>query len=247
MNVAENLSVQSYCFRNFTDNVQVAKMIADCGLTGVELFGHDIHGDFQKPGEFGEVAKIYQDAGVEVVAIGVCSFANKPDEERKVFESAAACGAKFISMDFEINTIPDSLRVSEKLADEFDVKLGIHNHGGWHWLGNTNTLQWLFDQTSERVGLCLDTAWAMAAMEDPVKMAETFGSRLYGLHIKDFVFDRAGKPEDVVVGTGNLDMPALMATLDKVGFNGWAALEYEGDADNPCPAVTECVKAIRAL
>jgi sugar phosphate isomerase/epimerase len=103
----------------------------------------------------------------------------------------------------------------------------------------------VFKNTSDRIGLCLDTAWAMHAHEDPIAMAEQFGDRLYGLHIKDFVFDRAGQHKDVVVGTGNLDLGKLNATLKAVDFDGVAVLEYEGDVSNPVPALSECVAAIR--
>ena len=70
---------------------------------------------------------------------------------------------------------------------------------------------------------------------------------LCGVHVKDFVFDRAARPEDVVVGTGNLDLPAFQQKLTEVGFTGPAILEYEGDVDDPVPALTECVAAIRGI
>ncbi|NCO33377.1 MAG: hypothetical protein GW893_05835, partial [Armatimonadetes bacterium] len=76
-------------------------------------------------------------------------------------------------------------------------------------------------------------------------MANRFGDRLYGVHIKDFIFDRARKPEDVVVGTGNLNLEALFEAMNKVDFSGYAVLEYEGDVENPVPAVSKCVASVR--
>jgi sugar phosphate isomerase/epimerase len=103
----------------------------------------------------------------------------------------------------------------------------------------------VFAQASPRIGLSLDTAWALDAGEDPVKMIEEFGPRLALVHLKDFVFDRARKPEDVVVGTGNLPLPNVAAALAKAGFDGELVIEYEGDVANPVPALTACVQAIR--
>jgi sugar phosphate isomerase/epimerase len=108
-------------------------------------------------------------------------------------------------------------------------------------------LRHVFKTTSPRIGLCLDTAWALDSGEDPVKMTREFGGRLYGLHVKDFVFDRAGKPEDVIVGTGNLDLSGLVEACREVDFNGYAVLEYEGDVENPVPAVRKCVEAVRSV
>jgi sugar phosphate isomerase/epimerase len=84
----------------------------------------------------------------------------------------------------------------------------------------------------------------MDSGQDPVAMAEKFASRLYGVHVKDFVFDRAGRPEDVVVGTGNLDLAKLKSVLDKNSFDGYTVLEYEGDVNDPVPALKECVEAL---
>jgi sugar phosphate isomerase/epimerase len=247
MDIGQNLSVQSYCFREFTDNAKVAQMIRDCGMNGVELFGCGIHGDYEDPANFAETCELYKAAGVAPVALGVPCFAGDEAKERKFFESAKAAGFSYMSCSFDIHKTPDCFRVAEKLTEEFDMHVAIHNHGGYDWLGNTEALKWVFNQTSDRIGLCLDTAWAMAASIDPQSMAETFVDRLYGLHIKDFVFDRAGKPEDVVVGTGNLDLRTLINFLKGLNTLGWVALEYEGDADNPVPALTKCVEAVRAL
>jgi sugar phosphate isomerase/epimerase len=70
---------------------------------------------------------------------------------------------------------------------------------------------------------------------------------VYGVHYKDFVFDRRGKWSDVVVGTGNLDLPGFVQALDETGFNGMAVIEYEADADNPVPALTQCVNSMRSI
>ncbi|HEX2950799.1 MAG TPA: TIM barrel protein, partial [Armatimonadota bacterium] len=83
--------------------------------------------------------------------------------------------------------------------------------------------------------------------ENPVAAAEKYADRLYGVHVKDFIFGRNGAPEDVIVGTGNLDLPQLFATLTSNGFSGYLTLEYEGDEKNPVPSVRECVEKLGQL
>lgn len=241
--VANELAVQSFCFRNFKDNAECAAKVRECGLSAIELCG--IHVDWSKPAGFADIIATYRDAGVEIVSIGVNRFADNEDAERNYFEFVRQCGAKHISCDFALDAVPAACRTAEKLADEYDVKLGIHNHGGHHWLGNSQMLGRVFSETSERIGLCIDTAWALHANQDPVAMCERFADRLYGVHLKDFTFDRAGNHEDVVVGTGNLDVVALRDVLKKIGFDGLAILEYEGDVEHPVPAISKCVDAIR--
>jgi sugar phosphate isomerase/epimerase len=241
---AINLAVQSFCLRGFDDSAVVAQKVKECGLSAIELCG--LHANFSDPEAFAGIVEIYRQAGVEIPSIGVQNLSGDEAKERKFFESAAKAGCKHMSVAFALGATPECFRVAEKLADEFDMHLGIHNHGGRHWLGNAQSLGWVLDQTSERVGLMLDTAWALDAREDPIAMMKTFAGRLTGLHIKDFVFDKTGKGEDVVVGEGNLDLEAMFATAREIGFDGLYVLEYEGDVENPIPALSKCVEAIRS-
>jgi sugar phosphate isomerase/epimerase len=241
----QELGAQSYCFRGFKQNADVIEKLKECGVNRLELCG--VHADFLDESGFDAIIKEYSDAGVVLTSIGVQGFANNEANERKFFEFARRAGIKTISASFAVETLPQCIETAEKLAEEFDINLAIHNHGGYDWLGNAAMLRNIFKNTSPRIGLCLDTAWALQAGEDPLKFAEEFGSRLYGIHIKDFVFDRAGKGEDVVVGTGNLDLPKLFEILEAQKYSGYAVLEYEGDVENPVPALKECVAAVRAL
>jgi sugar phosphate isomerase/epimerase len=238
------LAVQSFCLRGFSDNAVVAEKVKACGLSAIELCAK--HADFTDPDGFAGIVETYRQAGVEIVSIGVQPFAGDEAKERKFFESAARAGCRHISFAFTLQTVPECFGVAERLADEFDMTLGIHNHGGRHWLGNADALGWVLGQTSERIGLMLDTAWALDAGEDPIALMDRFADRLTGLHIKDFTFAPSGKGEDVVVGRGNLDLGAMYAKADEIGFAGLEVLEYEGDVDDPVEALTECVEAIQA-
>jgi sugar phosphate isomerase/epimerase len=103
----------------------------------------------------------------------------------------------------------------------------------------------VFKQTSKRIGLSLDTAWAIDARQDPVAMAEKFADRLYGIHIKDFIYERVRKPVDVVAGEGLLELPAFLKKLKEIDFNGYCVLEYEADVDNPVPALKNCAEKVK--
>ena len=245
MNIGQELGVQSYCFRHFQDNAKTAELVKECGLTKLELCG--VHVDFQDAEASRKAVETYRAAGVEIVCTGVNRISGDEAVDRGLFEFSKLAGAKFMSMDFPPEAVPGCFRTAEKLADEYDVRVGIHNHGGRHWLGSSQALAWVFAQTSERVGLCLDTAWALHSHEDPVKMAEQFGDRLHGVHIKDFAFGPDGAHEDVVVGTGNLDLGALFEAMNAVDFAGAVVLEYEGDVEDPVPALSRCVEAVRGV
>ncbi len=242
--LAGDLAVQSYCFRNFKDNRQVAELVKECGLTAIELCA--VHADFADPAGFAQVLAVYREAGIRVVSIGVQTLGAEEAAVRPFFECVRMAGARFMSVTFPVDAVPAAYRTAEKLAEEYDVFLGIHNHGGRHWLGSAEMLGSVFRNTGPRIGLCLDTAWAIDSGEDPVALAERFSERLYGLHIKDFLYDDHRRHRDVVVGTGILDLSALFRVLKAREFGGYAALEYEGDVENPAPALAACTRAVRA-
>jgi len=243
VDLGKELGAQSYCFRHFKDNTQVIERLKQAGLSRIELCG--VHVNFALNERFDEIVSLYRKNGIGIVSAGVLRFAGDEKLETKYFEFAKRAGAKALSADFAIGSTPRSLKIAEKLAEKYDINIAIHNHGGRHWLGCVDCLRHIFAVSSARIGLCLDTAWALDSGEDPIAMAEQFAGRLYGVHLKDFVFDRARKPEDVIVGTGNLDLKRLLRTLKEIDFRGFAVLEYEGSPEDPVPAVKSGAEAVR--
>ena len=244
--ITQDFGVQSYCFRSIKDNAKVAEAVKKIGLNKIEICA--VHCDFSDPSGWDRVIKTYTDAGVTIQSIGVEGMNGDEAEMRKRFDFAKAAGLRHISVNFNPDSFEKAHPIVQKLAEQYDVRCGIHNHGGYHWLGNSQILGWVFSKVGDRIGLCLDTAWALAAWQKPLEMVEKFADRLFAVHMKDFVFHSpTGKHEEVVVGTGNLDLPALAAKCEQVGFAGESILEYEGDVDNPVPALTKCVSAIRAV
>jgi len=244
---ARDFGVQSYCFRHFKDNTEVAQLVKKIGVSKIEVCG--VHADFNDPAAFQDVVKIYQDAGVEIVSIGVQTFTGA-DVERKWFECAHAAGAKHISAHFSINSYREAVPATAKLCDEFGIKIGIHCHGGYMFGGSPDVISHLLELGGPNIGVCIDTAWCMQIgphQGNPVAWVEKYKLQVHGVHYKDFTFDRNGMWNDVVVGTGNLDLPAFVQALEANNFNGMAVIEYEADVENPVPALTECVNKMRSL
>jgi len=234
--------VQSYCFHQTKDNAVVAGKVKKIGLDSIELCG--AHIDFQDSSSYKEIIDIYSNAGVEIISTGVNGITGS-ETDRGLFEFLKAAGCKYMSVNFTIANIDNELKSAEALAEEFDIKLGIHNHGGYHWLGNADSLDWVFSKSSKRIGLCLDTAWAIDAKMDPIAWVEKYADRLYNIHYKDFTYNSDRTHNDVPVGTGILDLEKLLATLEKIGYNEISVLEYEGDPLNPEPALRDCVSQMK--
>jgi sugar phosphate isomerase/epimerase len=245
MSKALDFGVQSYCFREFKENADVAKKVREIGLDKIELCG--VHADFHKPAAFKEVVKIYGDAGVAIVSFGVETLVGDA-RERDLFECGALAGAKHLSVHFKIENFAEAITKTQKLSDEFGVRVGIHCHGGYQFGGSPDVLDHLIKLGSPQIGLCLDTAWCLQIgpyLGKPVEWAKRYAGHIYGIHYKDFTFGPNAQWIDTVVGQGNLDLPAFIQALDSNGFDGMTVIEYEGDVQNPVPALKNCVKAMR--
>jgi sugar phosphate isomerase/epimerase len=247
MSKALDFGVQSWCFRESKTNPEVAKKVREIGVDKVELCA--VHADFNQPGAFKDVVKIYQDAGVSIISLGVETFVGDP-KERNTFECAKLAGAKHISIHFRVDTFPKAIEQTVKLCEEYGIRTGIHCHGGYMFGGQPDVLEHLMKLGAPNVGVCIDTAWCMQIgphRGNPVEWAKKYAGQIYGLHYKDFTFAPNGQWTDVVVGEGTLDLPAFVKELDHGNFDGMAVIEYEREPENPVPALTNCVKAMRAM
>jgi len=243
--LSQPIAIQSWCFRAFKTLDTFLPQLKAAGVAATEVC--EVHADFGKPETGAVMAERCRAAGVGIVAIGVESLTGTAADRAK-FEWCRAAGVRHMSISFKPEALDDNgagLRTIEKLAEEFDLQLGIHNHGGYDWLGNPPILKYVLGKVGKRVGLHLDTAWAIDAKQNPVEMAERFADRLVGVHIKDFTYSPQREPSDVLIGTGSLDLPRFTALLRSIHFAGPLVIEYEGDENNPVPALSACVKRLR--
>ena len=75
---------------------------------------------------------------------------------------------------------------------------------------------------SPSVGICLDTANSLSCLETPQQVVETLGPWTVNLHIKDFQYVRPTHHKGFLVegrpaGQGQLDIPAILASLRQTG------------------------------
>ena len=245
---ALDVGVQSWCFRNFKGAEEIGPRVRRMGVDKLELC--EVHADFSQPEAVAAEVRKYHDLGISIVSLGVQTFENNADRERRWFESAQAVGAKHLSAHFKVDSFRDAVPAAAALADEFDMRIAIHCHGGYMFGGSIDILDHLLELGGPRIGVCLDTAWAMQIgpqRGNPIDWVRHFRDRLYGVHYKDFVFDRNAQWNDVVIGTGNLDLKGLVSALDDVGFDGFAVIEYEADVEDPVEPLTDCVKRLRSV
>jgi sugar phosphate isomerase/epimerase len=208
------------------------------GIRYVELAGtYDM-----EPQKFkGELSQ----RGIEAVS-GHFGFERYRDEPEKVAKEAEALGLKYSGCawiphqgDFDEKTCHEAAAVfnhaGEVLA-KHGIKFFYHTHGyEFQKHGDGTLFDLLMKETKpELVSYQMDIFWIVHPGQDPVKLLEKYSGRWLLMHLKDM---RKGTPtglltgsspvtNDVALGTGQLDMPAILKAAQKVGVK-WYFIEDE--------------------
>ena len=231
-----DLGLQSYSLRAFKFDDVVAKM-QQVGLHFVEFFPAHFPQNMTREELESRKAKLAA-AQIQVNAYGVCSFGNNEPATRRMFEFAKKAGFDV----FSASPAPDAFDMLDKLVEQYEVKIAIHNHGPGdkRW----GKIAQLLDGTKDHhanIGVCLDTGHLIRSGEDPIEAVRKLGPRLLSFHFKDV----NAQKHDVVVGTGTTDLVALFTALKETKFAGPFSLEYEIQANNPMPGIAQSIKALR--
>jgi len=187
-------------------------------------------------------AREFRDAGIAIVGGGVVPM-KETDDLRSRFEYARTCDMPLMVID----PVPATLPSIERLVREYGIRVAIHNHGPESEFFPTpyEALERL-EGRDPRMGVCLDVGHATRAGVDIVQAARDAGSRLLDVHIKD-LRDLADGSTGCIVGRGRMPLAALFHQLAEIEFAGFANLEYEIDAFDPEPGMTESFAYMRGI
>jgi inosose dehydratase len=135
------------------------------------------------PAAVTESKKLMAEHGVTLLSYGVVRFTNDETKAREFFDFAKAMGIVSLSAD------PDPDRATfdllDKLVEEYDVAVAIHNHGPGHRYDKADdVLKWL-NNRHVKIGACVDTGHYLRSNENPVEVIQKFGPRVHGVHLKD--------------------------------------------------------------
>jgi len=223
------LGAQAYSFNRFTFAEALDK-IDSCQLKYVEAFpGQTIGGGIEGKMDFNmspekreQVLQLIKDRGLTLVAFGVVN-ANSPEEWRQLFEFAKAMGIQ------NINTEPkqEDLPLIGKLANEFKIKVSIHNHPKpTHYWSPEIVLNAIQLANSKYVGACADVGHWVRSGLDPIECLKKYKGHINHLHFKD-LNEKSHDAHDVHWGTGISNVKGMMQELKDQKFKGMLSAEYE--------------------
>ena len=140
-----------------------------------------------------------------------------------------------------------------KRAEDAGIKLAMENHFDF----TCDEMLEMFETIdSPCFGMTFDTGNALRYGDDPVAAAGKLAKYIFAIHFKDVAPLEGGNEEDwfyyacTPVGSGVIDVPALVAALDGAGYDGLWAIEFDyldpkyGDEQT---ALVQSVEYLRSL
>lgn len=250
--------IVSYTYRdNFQKDVPgTLDIVKSNGITDIEfssLFG--------KTAE--EMRTLIDQKGIHCSSFGVGyeDLANKMDE---VAKTARILGAQYVRVAGIPHNGAFSLENTQKAVDDFNKygkilkeKYGLefiyHNHGFEFEPYQDETLyDYIVKNTNPKyVSFELDILWAFFPGQNPAKLLARYGKRYKALHLKDLKKGVAGNlsggtsgENDVVLGTGQIDIPEIMHAAIKAGVQHYY---IEDESSMSVTQVPESIKYLNSL
>lgn len=224
--------VQAYTFRNhFPVSVEnTLDKIKAMGITEIESSG-------AKGMSNADYKKLCNDRGISIPSAG-CSYEQLESNPQEVVDNAKALGAKYVMCawiphkgnEFTIEDIKKAVAVfnkAGKVLKENGLTFCYHDHGYEFRPYEDGTLfDYLVKNTNPAyVSFEMDVLWTLHGRANPEALLQKYGSRWKLMHVKDLkkgiVGDFSGHTpaeNDVVLGTGQANWPAILKIAKKIGI-----------------------------
>ncbi len=196
------------------------------------------------PQELAEGRKEFEQAGLKIMSGGNIGLeSDDPAVLRRFFEYAKMCGMPMMVCAPKHS----NLASIEKLVQEYDIRIAIHNHGPEDKQFPTpQSVLAAVRNMDPRCGLCLDVGHTARTGANVVESVAEAGTRLFDMHIKDMrSFDSDSSLCDV--GDGIMPVVGIFKQLHKMGYQGCVNLEYEINPDNPLPGMKNSFSYMRGV
>ena len=199
---------------------------------GDAVFGYDLTEEQQK-----KLKEIAKSKGIKIVSSGV--WTPKRDEWEKIFAFAKNMGMEYVSAE----PAREDWDVVEKYAKQYNIGLSTHNHPNEASYWKPEILLSCIGTRSELLGSCADVGHFKRMNLDAIESLHKLKGRINSLHFKD-IAPKEGKEdlEDVVWGTGVLNLKGMLQELKQQDFKGYFTIEYEANWENNLPEIKKSIE-----
>ncbi len=221
---------------------ETLKMLQALGIRYISL--KDVHLALDStPERRRQVREQVTAAGLEILGCGVISLKNDEAQIHHALQYVRDLGAPVAV----VSPDPPALPALDRVVRNFDLRVAIHNHGpeDKRFPSPYDVLQ-AIERLDRRIGCCVDVGHTFRLGIDPAEAIRKCAPRLYDIHMKDLA-SAERKPRNVPVGTGAMDVVAILRTLVKIRYANHVALEYEAEPENPIPGIAASFGYMRGV
>jgi sugar phosphate isomerase/epimerase len=181
-----------------------------------------------------DIRKLLDERGMYCTSFGV-SYPDALMKTEEVAANAKALGAKFVRVawiphdgpftkDLADKTILDFSKIGKNLKENYGLAFCYHNHGfEFAPYGGGTFFDYIAKNTDPNfVNFEMDILWTFFPGIDPAKLLEQYPNRFKLMHVKDLkkgiignLSGSTSSENDVALGTGQLNLPAIMKAAKK--------------------------------
>jgi sugar phosphate isomerase/epimerase len=187
------------------------------------------------------IKKKLSEANVHLGSFGVTGIPKDEAGARKMFEWAKEMGIETLVSEPEF----DQFDLLDKLAQEYGIKVAIHNHPGpknRYW--NPDTELKVLAGRSPMLGSCSDVGHWQRSNVNPIEALQKLKGRIIESHFKDL--NKLGEGAvDVPWGTGVGDAKGMMKEIHQQGAKITFLVEYENWKPTPPQRVQQIAQGIK--
>ena len=238
------MGLQSYSLRGFQVK-EALKHTRTLGLSYWEAYPKHIPMG-TLPKHIKEQKALLKNAGVTLLSYGVLSFDTNENKAREAFDFAKAMG--IVALSANPNKDKGTFDLLDKLVEEYDVAIAIHNHGPKAKYDTISDVEKMVKDRHPLIGACVDTGHYIRSDEDPVEAIERLGKRVFGVHLKDVrteVKDGKRDKHYTILGQGDLNIAGTLKALKKLDYQNALCLENEENPKNPLSDIEVCLSEVR--
>ena len=247
-------SVKDLFYLAYGSTVQALHEIANLGFQGFELFDGNLMAYESRKDDF---RSLLRETGLKFVAVYTGAnfiFSDILPEElwriQKTAVLAAEFGVEYIIIgggalratgrredDFE--KLAAGLSQVDELARCYGLTACYHPHHGT-LIETPEEISRIMELVS--IDLCPDTGHIQEAGGDPVKIIQTYGSRIPYIHLKDY-----GNSDFLPLGQGFVDIEGIILALNSIGYTGWITAELDTYSGPPKEAAEIAIRYLELI
>jgi sugar phosphate isomerase/epimerase len=237
-------TVRTECAKDFPGTVAA---VAKLGYSGVEFAGY-----YDRKAE--EVRKMLDDNGLHCCGTHTQLNTLTGDNLAKTIEFNKIIGNKYLivpSLDQKKHTTKAAWLETAKVFNEIAEKVrpagmtvGYHAHAG-DFKPVEGAIPWeiLFDNTSKKVTMQIDTGNAMQGGADPVAYLKKYSGRSVTIHLKEY----SATNNKALIGEGDVKWKEIFKVCETIGGTQWYIIEEESGAYPPLEAAKMSLENYKKL